>query len=213
MKVKICGITSAKDAILCLVSGAHSIGVIVDVPVESPRKITAEKALHIKASIAGFGREFIAVTMPKTVDEAVDICRRLEPDGIQLHGFESPEFLSELRDNVDCQIIKAIHIDGCTDMGYVESVAEYADILLLDTKVGANVGGTGRTHDRESDLEIKARTGKRIMLSGGLNPGNVMAAAKLVRPYAVDVSSGVESSPGVKDSRKVKELIEVTRCL
>ena len=213
MNVKICGITSEADARMALEAGADAIGVIVDVPVATPRKVTLERAMSIKSSVSDISHAFIAVMMPNDTREVVDLFERLEPTGIQLHGFERPELLSELRDKVDCRIIKAIHIDGGVDMEYVDSVEPYADMLLLDTKVGKKVGGTGQTHDYRLDAEIKSRTRKKIMLSGGLNPDNVKAAVEAVSPYAVDVSSGVESSPGVKDPEKVEAFIEVTRCL
>jgi phosphoribosylanthranilate isomerase len=104
-------------------------------------------------------------------------------------------------------------VDGNVSIDYVKDVAEYADMLLLDTKVGDKVGGTGVTHDYAVDRKIKESTDKRIILSGGLNPENVAAAVKTVRPYAVDVSSGVESKPGVKDPEKVNKFIAVTACL
>jgi len=156
---------------------------------------------------------FIAVLMPKTVGDVTRITEALNPDGIQLHGDETPDFIAEIRDNVDCDIIKAVHIDAHVDFGYVRAVAEYADMLLLDTKAGGKAGGTGMTHDYAADKKIKRLTNKRIILSGGLTPENVEAAVEAVRPYAVDASSGVESKPGVKDPMKVRKFIEVTACL
>ena len=213
MNVKICGITNEADARMVLEEGADALGVIVDVPVDTPRKITLEEAVGIRESVSGASHAFIAVLMPSAVEEAVDVADALKPDGIQLHGAESPEFVAELKESVDCSIIKAIHISEDTDMDYVKAVAEHADMLLLDTKAGGRVGGTGQTHDYAADNEIKRLTGKRIMLSGGLNPENVAAAVAAVRPYAVDASSGVESAPGVKDREKVRRFIEVTACL
>jgi phosphoribosylanthranilate isomerase len=213
MNVKICGITSVGDAGMVLEAGADAIGVIVDVPVDTPRKISLEKAIEIRDAVSDISHTFIAVLMPETVDEVVKITDALNPDGIQLHGSEEPEFLIELRNTVDCNIIKALHIDGSLDLDYVRAVAEQSDMLLLDTKVGEKVGGTGRTHDYALDNEIKKMTKKRIMLSGGLNPDNVAAAVAAVKPYAVDAASGVESRPGVKDPEKVRKFIEVTACL
>jgi phosphoribosylanthranilate isomerase len=213
MNVKICGITNEGDARMVLGAGADAIGVVVDVPVDTPRKITLEKAAVIRDFVSDISHAFVVVLMPETVDEVASVCGRLNPDGIQLHGSETPEFVREVKENVGCNIIKAIHVGGDVDLDYVKAVAEYADMLLLDTKAGDRVGGTGLTHDYTTDREIKELTGKRIILSGGLNPDNVVEAVKAVKPYAVDASSGVESEPGVKDLLKVSRFIEVTACL
>jgi phosphoribosylanthranilate isomerase len=213
MNVKVCGITSAADARMALEEGADAVGVIVDVPVQTSRKVNIDLAAQIRDSVSDMSCAFIAVTMPKTVEEAEKVCVKVRPDGIQLHGEETPEFLSKLRGRVGCRIIKAIHIDNDIDMEYVKAVSEEADMLLLDTKTGSKVGGTGMTHDYSIDARIKKLTGSRIMLSGGLNAENVAAAVDAVKPYAVDVSSGVESKPAVKDRGKVRRFIEVTRCL
>ena len=213
MNVKVCGITNVEDARMVAEAGADAIGVIVDVSVETPRKITVDDAVRIRSSISDIGHAFITVIMPETVEEAVTIYDRVKPDGMQLHGSETAKFIRELKAKTGCQIIKAIHVDNSLDMDYVTSVADYADMLLLDTKVASRVGGTGTTHDYALDKEIKKATGKRIILAGGLNAGNVAAAVAEVKPYVVDVSSGVESEPGVKDPAKVRKFIEVTACL
>ncbi len=213
MNVKVCGITSQGDAGMVLEAGADAIGVIIGVPVETPRKITLERAAEIRDSVSHISHTFIAVLMPETVGEVVDACVRLEPDGVQLHGTESQDFLRELQERVSCRIIKSIHVSDDVDMDYVKSVSEYADMLLLDTKAGGKVGGTGAQHDYGLDRKIREETGKRIILAGGLNPDNVADAVKAVKPYAVDVSSGVESEPGKKDPEKVRKFMEVTACL
>lgn len=213
MIVKVCGITSAGDARMALQEGADAIGVIVDVPVDTPRKISLKEAAKIREAVSDMSHTFIAVLMPETVEEVVKVVDKLRPDGVQLHGTESPELLKELRDRVDTNIIKAVHVGDDLDMEYVKAVAQHADMLLLDTKTGGKVGGTGKTHDREADNRIKALTGKPIILSGGLTPANVAEAVKAVKPYAVDTSSGVEKAPGIKDKEKVRKFIEVTACL
>ena len=95
----------------------------------------------------------------------------------------------------------------------VKEISEYVDVLLLDTKIGDKIGGTGKTHDWAIDLKIKDITDKPIMLSGGINIENIAKAVEKVKPNAIDVSSGVEKSPGIKDKDKVKKIIEVSSCL
>ncbi|MBD3387846.1 MAG: phosphoribosylanthranilate isomerase [Candidatus Altiarchaeales archaeon] len=213
MKVKVCGVTNAEDARMVLEEGADALGVIVDVPVGTPRKITLETAVDIRDSISGMNHTLIAVLMPESADEVVNVVERLAPEGIQLHGMESPELVADIRGKVGCTLIKAIHVDESIDLEYVKRVSEHADVILLDTKVGDAVGGTGEQHDYSIDNQVKRITGNPIMLSGGLNAENVVAAVERVKPYAVDVSSGVESEPGRKDPVKVRKFIEVTACL
>lgn len=213
MKVKICGITNVRDAQMAVCAGADAIGVIVDVPVETPRKISIETAREIRQSLFGKTRAFVAVIMPKTVDEAVSVAKTLSPDAIQLHGNESPGFVKEVSDAVDCLIIKALHIGGILDMDYVLEVSNVSDLLLLDTKSFGLVGGTGKTHDYDADIIIREASKRRIILAGGLNPNNLRHAVDIVRPYAVDASSGVESAPGKKDPRLLREFLEVASCL
>ncbi|MBU0762785.1 MAG: phosphoribosylanthranilate isomerase [Candidatus Altiarchaeota archaeon] len=213
MNVKVCGITNKDDAMMVLEKGADAIGVVVDVPVETPRKITVEKAHEIRLAVEDLSHTFVTVLMPKTLDDVGRVVSKLHPDGIQLHGVETPDFVMHVREEFGLPIIKAIHVGDTVDMEYVKSVSNYSDMLLLDTKKGSRVGGTGEAHDVEKDLEIKSSTGKRILLSGGINPINVFERASKVKPYGVDVSSGVEKSPGIKDPDKVEKIIEVCSCL
>ncbi len=207
MLVKVCGIANTDDALMVLDAGADALGVIIDVPVETPRKITVEKALEIKEAVKDRSHTFITVLMPDKIDDVVNIVDEIEPNGIQLHGDETPEFIKELKESINAYIIKAIHIQEKPDMEYIRSITEHADMILTDTKIGEQVGGTGKIHDWDIDLKIEEEIDKPLILSGGLNPDNVGDAIDKVNPYAVDVSSGVESSPGIKDPKKVKKLI------
>jgi len=213
MNVKVCGITNEEDARMALMAGADVIGTIIDVPVETPRKVSLERAVAIKASVADINHALVAVLMPKSVDEVLAVHEALHPAGIQLHGNESPAFISEVAEAVDSYIIKAVHIGEGFVMEHAMALAEVSDMLLLDTISGGKTGGTGLTHDWEMDRKIKDATERRVILAGGLTPDNVVEAVKAVKPYAVDVSSGVESSPGRKDPDLVKRFIGVTACL
>ncbi|HHQ45364.1 MAG TPA: phosphoribosylanthranilate isomerase [Candidatus Altiarchaeales archaeon] len=209
MNVKVCGITNQDDAEMAADAGADLIGVIIDVPVETPRKISLEKACEIKEAVAG--KNIVAVLMPEDVGEVIKVVEKLSPYAIQLHGNESIELIGEIRENVDVKIIKAFHVDENIDLDYVRSASEFADMILLDTKAGKKVGGTGVQHDYSIDLKIKDLVSKPLILSGGLNPENVAQAIKAVRPDVVDVSSGVEISPGVKDVKKIGKFISIVK--
>ncbi|MFH1402638.1 MAG: phosphoribosylanthranilate isomerase [Candidatus Altiarchaeota archaeon] len=209
MLVKVCGITRPEDAVMIVENGASGVGVIIDVPVETPRKITVEKALRIKKALEYVPHNLIAVMMYEKPDDVLKTYGELRPHGIQLHGGESPEFVREVNENVEGFIIKTIHATQEIDFDYVKAVSEYADMMLVDTMVGGKVGGTGEVHDMSIDARVREVTGKPLMISGGLNAANIKAALVKVRPHAVDVCSGVESSPGVKDPEKLKQFMEI----
>jgi phosphoribosylanthranilate isomerase len=128
----------------------------------------------------------------------------LQLDAVQLHGEETPEFISDLRIETDAQIIKAIRVKSARD---ISNIYKYgSDALLLDTFSAAERGGTGEVFDW-SIAEQASEEAEIIYLAGGLTPENVADAVRMVRPYAVDVASGVESSPGKKDRKKMEAFI------
>jgi phosphoribosylanthranilate isomerase len=213
MNVKVCGITSPEDARMVLMEGVDAVGVVVDVPVDTPRKVSVERAAMIRESVSDISCAFITVIMPESAGEAVEIIDAVRPDGVQFHGNEDPDLLREVKGLRDVSIIKAVHVGEGLDLDYVRGVAEYADMLLLDTRLGDKVGGTGVLHDLKVDLELKNMVDRRIMLSGGLNASNVADANRFLRPYAVDVSSGVEGEPGRKSPELVREFMEAVKCL
>ena len=185
MKVKICGVTRLDDARRAADLGADFIGFIF-VP-ESPRFIEFDKAAAIASRING--PEFVGVFR----DAAIEQMQNAPVDLIQLHGSESDDVVRALGKPA----IKAVQIEGALPETNTE-----ADWLLFDTKGG----GTGRRFDW-SLLTAFART-KPFLLAGGLTPDNVALAISTVRPDGIDVSSGVESSPGVKDPTKLELLFK-----
>ena len=204
MRVKICGITRKEDALLAAGLGADAIG-IVNVR-ESKRFTSLEEAKGIFHSVPPFVSRVIVIA-PANLDEV----RRVEETGadhIQLHGEESPEFVKEIRENSGLKIIKQIPV---VDENSIESARIYskiADAILLDTKVRGTMGGTGKTHDWSISRKIVESINKPVILAGGLNPDNVAEAIKGTGPYAVDIASGVEAKPGIKDPEKVRRFIQ-----
>jgi len=210
-RVKICGLTDSEDAKIAAEAGADAVGVIVDVPVETPRKVSIEKAAEILCSVPLFVSK-VVVLMPKSVEEAADIADRLNPDAIQLHGEESLEFILELRKRIKARIIKVLHADDNTKINNIMKYAGISDAILLDTKFGNITGGTGKTHDwTKSKMICDMIMPTPMILSGGLNPENVRNAIDAVKPYAVDVSSGVESTPGKKDAEKIGMFLKAAK--
>lgn len=200
-KVKICGVTTLEDAVLAADLGADMIG--FNFYPGSKRYISAERVASFVESLNG-GVTKIGVFVNASVDEILFAKKLALLDGVQLHGSESSQFITELRDRVETRIIKAIHIRSFSDISSLGGLR--VDAVLMDTYSVSDFGGTGETFDwriaREGNEKIN-----QLILAGGLNPENVAEAIRIVRPYAVDVASGVESSPGKKDPKKIEAFI------
>jgi phosphoribosylanthranilate isomerase len=197
VKVKICGITNIEDALACVEAGADALGFIFFK--KSPRFISPEDVRSIIRGLPPF-----VCTVGVFVNETADYIQGVKDftgiDTIQLHGDEPPKMAS-----IWPRTIKAFRVSESTDL---RILGDYrCTAFLFDTLTDGAYGGTGKVFDWVIALEAK-RYG-RIILSGGLNPDNVISAIRQVRPYAVDVSSGVESDiKGLKDHRKIRLFIE-----
>jgi phosphoribosylanthranilate isomerase len=195
-KVKICGITSLDDALMAAEAGADALGFVFFE--KSPRHVDPHKAAGIIAQIPPFIQVvglFVNAEL-NYVNATADLCRL---DLVQLHGDESPSYCA----SVHRRVMKALRVRG------ISSIAAMSDYrvaaFLLDAYCPDSYGGTGKSFDW--DCAIAAKEHGRIVLAGGLDPDNVAAAVARVAPYGVDVSSGVESSPGRKDPEKVRRFI------
>lgn len=201
IRVKICGITSREDAWAAVEAGADALGFIF--VKGTPRYIEPEAAAAIAAQMPPF-----LVTAGVFVDRTPEEIERIvSASGLslaQLHGNESPAECRRLR----VPFVKAIRVQSERDLEALR-IYPQARAFLLDTYVADRPGGTGRTFSWE--IAAKAARQARVILSGGLTPDNVALAVAQVRPYAVDVCSGVEAHPGRKDHRKVREFIEQAR--
>ncbi|MBT4144397.1 MAG: phosphoribosylanthranilate isomerase [Candidatus Marinimicrobia bacterium] len=191
---KICGITNLSDAQCALENGTSAIGFIFYE--KSPRAISIENAKIISDQITGeISRIGVFVNHEKDfIDEAIS---EVPLNMIQLHGDESPEFCNQF----DVPVIKALRIKDDASLSIMDQYK--VDGFLLDTFSKDHYGGTGETFDW-SLLNKKSNT--PIILSGGLNPENILDAISAVNPSAVDINSGVESSPGLKDHSKIEQL-------
>ena len=212
IKVKICGVTNKEDAHLVVDSGADMLGMIVDVPVETPRKISIDEAEEILKEI-GDALDIVVVLCPGSVGEVETVVRRIDPFGVQLHGFESEEFLKSVREALpDVKLIKTVHVAENGTIHGVMPEEDYVDFILLDT-FSAQIGGTGKKHSWAKSREIVEHSAIPVILSGGLKPENVEEAIKEVQPYGVDVASGVESSGGRKNKEKVFQFVRNAQCI
>ena len=199
-KVKICGTTSLNDALLAIESGADAVGFIFYK--ESPRNISEKDVKDIVVRLPPF-IETVGVFVNETSDKVNRIAEQCRLTAVQLHGDESPAFCRRIKRRV----IKAVRVKDAESLkgmsGY--DVSGY----LLDAFNEESRGGTGKIFDW--NLALRAKKQGPVIIAGGLNPFNVYTAIHRVKPYGVDVCSGVEKSPGIKDPGKVCEFIKAVR--
>ena len=205
LRIKICGITREEDAWAAIEAGADALG-FVFVP-GTPRFIEPGRAAAIMRSLPPFiSRVGLFVNADPEHIRATVAEARL--DTVQLHGDEPPEVGLSLLGPV--RVIQAFRVQGPETLQRLPDYQKSADAWLLDAYVPGTAGGTGARFDW--NLAVQARElGHPLILAGGLKPENIAEAVRQVRPFAVDVSSGVESSPGRKDAEKIRELIDSAR--
>lgn len=200
MKIKICGITNPEDAFAAVDYGADALG-FVFYP-KSPRYVSPEKAREITAHLPPFITT-VGVFVneePAKIKEIMDSARLRV---LQLHGDEAPEACS-----LWLPVVKAFRVKDFVDLKPLERYKGLS-AYLIDTYAPSVYGGTGQIFNW--DIAVEAKRFGHIILSGGLTPENVEKAVRWVKPYAIDVSSGVEAEKGKKDLKKMKEFIEKAR--
>ena len=199
-RVKICGITNIEDAVAAAEYGADAIGFVFQP--KSPRAITPETAKNIISALPPFITT-IGVFVNESKREIERIIRHVGLNIVQLHGNEPPDACQLNR-----KVIKAIRVKDLTDL---EPLKRYnVSAFLLDTYSPHTMGGTGQIFNW--DIAVEAKKFGRIILAGGLNHENIEEAIKWVRPYGIDVATGVESNKkGEKDHKKLKLFIEKAR--
>jgi phosphoribosylanthranilate isomerase len=201
VRVKICGITRAEDARVAVAAGADALGFMFWE--ESPRRLSVEAAAAICRGLPPFVSKVgvFVNAEPADIREAIAACRL---EAVQFHGDETPEFCAQFAGPV----IRAFRVRGPETLAVLAGYATAA--WLLDSHVAGQRGGTGATfHWAWAAKAVKL--GRPVILAGGLTPENVAAAVREVRPYAVDVSSGVEAGPGRKDAEKVRAFVRAAK--
>lgn len=208
--VKICGLSTPDTLDAALQAGADLVGFVRFA--KSPRHVALNRGAALSAQAKGRATRVVLAVDPDDA-ELEEIVRAFAPDMLQLHGKESPERVEEIRNRYGLPIIKAIAVDGPGDLVTIARYRAFARWLLLDAKPpkGATLpGGNGVPFDWNLIHAIGADPA--IMLSGGLTPETVATAIRMTGVTAVDVSSGVESAPGVKDNEKIRSFIAAVRC-
>jgi phosphoribosylanthranilate isomerase len=212
--VKICGLSSPETLAVAIDAGADMIGLVFHP--KSPRFVTPEQALTLAGQARGRAL-IVALTVDMGLDEARALAAAVKPDWFQLHGSEIPEHVANIRAATGARVMKAIGVSDVGDLAMVAAYRDVADLILLDAKPpkdAAYPGGHGRVFDW--DILKGLDPSLPFMLSGGLNPDNVAEAIRAAKGHGlglrgVDVSSGVESAPGVKDAQKIREFIAAAR--
>jgi phosphoribosylanthranilate isomerase len=206
VRVKICGITRKEDLDAAVAAGADAVGFVVGVA-SSPRNIALEKAEKLIRQVPPFVKS-VLVTVPRGIDE-FEMYEKLNPDAIQIHGEKLHTAASVRLKIPNTLLIGAVNAKGANALDVVSKAAKIFDAVLLDSFANGRYGGTGIVHDWELSKRVKqAIHPKPLILAGGLTPENVAEAVRTVRPYAVDVSSGVELQPGIKGHKKIIEFIK-----
>lgn len=200
-RVKICGITRYEDAKTAVGLGVDALGFIF-YP-KSPRRLTAAQARDIIRRVPAFVT-CVGVFVNEDVESVLTIIEQTGISTVQFHGEETPEYCSRFA----CPVIKAFSVQP----GFDTAVLDAYDVsgFLLDTWDAKARGGTGKAFDWETAKVLTARR-DNVILAGGLNPTNLEEALTRVRPYAVDLNSGVEIKPGIKNPQKIREAMAIIR--
>ena len=213
--IKICGNTSAEDALLAAEAGADAVGFVF---APSPRQVTVERVAaivpHLPRKI-----EKIGVFVDASFEEIATAVQACSLTGVQLHCDARLEVPARLRQQFgpDLRILRVVHFEsGAPDRVRAIASDHEVDAVLVDSRTATAVGGTGVTFDWESarrDLFKGPSAQVKLIAAGGLRPTNVADAIRILRPWGVDVASGVEASPGRKDPEKVRQFVTNARAL
>ncbi len=207
--IKICGLKTPEALDIALESGADQVGFVFFA--KSPRHLGLEAARLLGQRAQGRAGK-VALTVNANDETLHAIIVALKPDMLQLHGTETPERVAVVRSHFGLPVMKALPISTRADLSPIRMFANVADRLLFDARPSQDdtrPGGLGKTFDWTLLAGLNA--GVPFMLSGGLDAGNVAEAIRIARPQGVDVSSGVERSPGEKDSDKIRAFIRAAR--
>ena len=204
-RVKICGLTRAEDLRAAIEGGADAVGFVF--VRGTPRAVSVEVAAELRRQVPPFVT-VVGLFVNESPDQIQATVAAVGLDAVQLHGEETPEVADACR--AWTRVIKAFRVRGVETLSEMPAYAGSIDAYLLDAFVAGAHGGTGARFDW--DVAVQARSlGKPLILAGGLKPENAGEAVQRVRPYALDVSSGVESSPGIKDADRIARFLAAVR--
>ena len=209
VELKFCGLTRAEDAAFAASLGAAYVGVIF---AESPRRVDSSTAPGIVAPARGRAKA-VGVFGAASIETVATVAAAVPLDVVQLHGDPSPGAVERLRPFFSGEVWAVIRIADAELPPETAALLSVADAVVLDAKVSGQLGGTGTTFDWERVAKTldRQRVRSRIVLAGGLTDENVAHAVRIVAPDIVDVSSGVESAPGIKDHSRMRAFSDAVR--
>lgn len=222
VRVKVCGLMTERDTGICVDAGVHAVGFVIDYPEPVPWNLSRDEAAMLISKVPPY--VCTCVVTGGAPDDVIETALAIRPDLLQLHHRESLGDISRIVKRLRTEgikVIKALRIraDGLCDFE-IENPAEAARTLsetgvlaiLVDSFTEAMPGGTGISVDLAAFLTVKESSTLPVILAGGLDPGNVGGVVRAARPFAVDVLTGVEIRPGLKDAEKIRRFIhEVVR--
>lgn len=211
VKVKICGLKTPEALAAAAAAGADFVG-FVHFP-KSPRHVAPADAAPLADSVRG-RVAVVSLLVDPTDAEISDAVEHVSPDILQLHGGESPARVAAIRERTGRRVMKAIKVETAADAAEALAFADIADLILFDAKApkGAVLpGGNGLAFDWRTLADVTPRLGRRWMLSGGLTAETVAEAVRLTGAPAVDVSSGVETAPGVKSADLIRRFLQAAK--
>jgi phosphoribosylanthranilate isomerase len=208
IKIKICGVNRAEDAAMVAAAGVDLVG--LNFWPSSKRYLPIERAPAVAEAARGAGRvALVGVFVNARIDEITSVARELALDAIQLHGDETPQDVAAVALATRCAVWKAVAVGRRSDLDRLDTWP--VDAILLDTPTTGR-GGSGKVFDWKLARDARrAYPTRRFVLAGGLAPENVHAAIETVSPWAVDVASGIESAPGIKDRAKLAAFLAAVR--
>lgn len=201
-RAKVCGITREEDLAVAVNAGADAVGFITNVSVDTPREIAPSDAADLVAAAPPLVTS-VLVMMPDSPGRAAELAQAINPDAVQLYGDFGVDDVRFVRAETGVKVIPALDYDERTRAQNLDAAA---DALLLDSTEDGG-GGTGETGDWKATHELVRNLATPVILAGGLTPDNVRRAAQAVKPYAVDVASGVEADGGKKDPEAVRSFV------
>lgn len=206
-RVKICGNTTAADVQAATRAGADAIGIITDVPVDTPREVSLNTAAELVAAVPPFATS-VLVTMAETAEAVLELHATVPADAVQLHGGLPSDELATVSQRLTTIVAHDVDEDAA-----ISRAAAHADAILLDTLDEQGGGGSGRTHDWELARSRVTELDLPVIVAGGLEPENVAEAVATTRPYGVDVATGVATSadPARKDHDAVRSFVRNAR--
>lgn len=211
IRVKICGNRTIEEALMAFRAGADAVGLIVGTRYKTEDELDTHTASEILTALPPYISTTL-VTHLISADEVMEIHRRVPTSVIQLQDEITPREITKLKNLLPhVKLIKAIHIENMTTIETAKSFAPYVDALLADSRTKDRIGGTGITHDWGISSKIVSQINKPLILAGGLNTSNVLDAIRQVRPFGVDVNSGVEFADGKKDPKKINDFVRLCK--